>query len=143
MKINAQQLRVLIESVINEAVDPHTAEFVQNAGNAIETLVRSEIKKMQDSAEDELLRSRLVTYEEEIMDSAFGSVAHQLEKIVEDSKLLDFVRTAIFDGVNAQIDGDADEEPYPADYEACDECGYDHSYEYEQAAKAHKALDEG
>jgi len=26
----------------------------------------------------------------------------------------------------------------PSDYEACSECGFDHEYEYEEAAKWHK-----
>lgn len=30
----------------------------------------------------------------------------------------------------------------PADYEACSECGYDHSYELDEAFKAHAALRE-
>lgn len=134
MKLNAQQLRVLIENVIKEVIDPSATMFVQNMSDSIRALVEEKIESMKKRG-DALLKTRLTNFEEEVAEAAFGRLSSLIEKVVNDN-----LETAIYDGVNAQIDGNADEEPYPADYEACDECGYDHSYEYEQAAKVHKSL---
>lgn len=34
------------------------------------------------------------------------------------------------------------QEELPADYEQCGECGFDHEYEPEEAAKIHKEIDD-
>lgn len=35
---------------------------------------------------------------------------------------------------------DDDEDALPDDYEQCDECGFDHDYEYESACEAHEKI---
>lgn len=119
MKLTVQQLRSLIrETVLEEMIDPKATQFVQELTTTkmIDAVIDDTIKSIGSSA-DALLKARLVTYEEEIKDGAFGRLSTLLEKFISDGNpatatqqfVEENAEDAVYGALNAAIGSDDEE----------------------------------